>query len=221
MLYSLSNALTHHHSFQAIAAHTKMFNFIRVTSYGCHGISNNQQFAQQLVQDNNKEKHQSSTLLVLCEGNHWWQVDSPHKGQQKECILMLWHHHNKISWYSIFIRMILTSLMGWHPLFCIPNSYTQTDTGDIDGSSLNNLHTFSADSLHSHNDTQAINVTTSLFHNLWNPLFSIKSTGSTQLLLSPLYSHEWWQRSDAGIWQTITLTAAISSTCMVPSTISR
>ena len=25
-------------------------------------------------------KHQSSTLLALCEGNHWWPVDSPYKG---------------------------------------------------------------------------------------------------------------------------------------------
>ena len=27
-----------------------------------------------------KRKHQSSTLLALCEGNHRWPVDSPHKG---------------------------------------------------------------------------------------------------------------------------------------------
>ena len=49
------------------------------------------------------QTYQSAPLLVLCEGIHWWPVDSPHKGQvmQKDfpChdVIMRWTSSMRVS----------------------------------------------------------------------------------------------------------------------------
>ena len=100
----------------------KIISYLQVPSWGgpttlhwCHisyrvsQITSDSTVCSTICSGVHQRKHQSFALLALCEGNHQWPVDSPHKGPVawkrfpcNDIIMLSWVPYNSWLWTHIW-----------------------------------------------------------------------------------------------------------------------